>query len=125
MQKQILHDFFREVLVVTMPEQSHEWQDEKIDVTKLWRIELPSYKLHVSFLYSSESALSGILTTHRGIPHLFLIPNHDNLLGYYFKNTDSWQMIPIALTNQTIIPFKCSSNAIMCSIDKFSQMTLI
>ena len=110
---------------MTMPEQSHEWQDEKIDVTKLWRIELPSYKLHVSFLHSSESSLTGILTTHRGIPHLFLIPNHDNLLGYYFKNTENWQLAPISLTNQTIIPFECDSLAIMCSRDKFSQMTLI
>ena len=110
---------------MTVTEQTHEWQDEKNDVTKLWRIELPSYKLHVSFLHSSESSLTGILTTHRGIPHLFLIPNHDNLLGYYFKNTENWQMAPIALTNQTIIPFKCNSNAIMCSRDNFSQMTLI
>ena len=110
---------------MTMPEQTHEWHDEKNEETKLWRIELPSYKLHGSFLYSSESALSGILTTHRGIPHLFLLPNQNNLLGYYFKNTENWQMVPIALTNQTITPFKCNSNAIMCSRDKFSQITLI
>ena len=110
---------------MTMPEQSHEWQDEKIDVTKLWRIELPSYKLHVSFLHSSESSPTGKLTTHRGIPHLFLLPNQNNLLGYYFKNTENWQMMPISLTNQTIIPFECDSLAIMCSRDKFSQMTLI
>ena len=108
-----------------MPEQNNEWQDVKNDLTKLWRIELPSYKLHVSFLHSSKSAQSGILTTHRGIPHLFLIPNHDNLLGYYFKNTENWQMMPICLTNLAIIPFKCNVNAFMCSRDKFSQMTLI
>ena len=107
---------------MTVPEQTHEWQDVKNDFTKLWRIELPSYKIHVSFLHST---LSGTLTIHRGILHLFLVPNNDNLLGYYFKDTENWQMVPISLTNQTIIPFKCDSIPIMCSRDKFSQMTLI
>ena len=110
---------------MTIPEQLYDWQDVGNDLRKMWRIEIPSYESHVSFLHSSQSALAGSLTMHRGILHLFLVPNHSNLLGYYFKNTNSWKMTPISLTSKIVSPYECDSLAIMCSRDKFAQMTLI
>ena len=120
-----IKSFFREVLVMTIPEQIYDWQDVGNDLTKMWRIEIPSYKSHVSFLNLGQSALAGALTIHRGILHLFLVPNPGNLLGYYFKNTNSWKMRPISLTSKIVAPYECDSLVFMCSRDKFAQMTLI
>ena len=110
---------------MTNPEQIYDWQDVGNDLTKIWRIEIPSYESHVSFLNWGQSALAGTLTMHRGILHLFLVPNHGNLLGYYFKNTNDWKMTPITLTSKIIAPFECDNSIFMCSRDKFAQMTLI
>ena len=97
--------------------------------TLLWRVDIQSYEFHVSFIRHSTtnsiSGLSGTLTLHRGMLYLFLVPNHENLLGYYFKHANSWQMTSISLQNQTIVPIECESLAIMCTRDRYVQMALI
>ena len=109
-----------------MPEQI--WPESSDNVVKSWRIDIPSNEFHLSFIHSSATlifGLAGTLTLHRGMLYLFLAPNHDNLLAYYFIQENSWKMMPISLENQKIIPFECEGLAIMCSRERYVQMTLI
>ena len=118
----------REIIALSIPEQIYEWYDNS-NLVKLWRVDIPSYEFHVSFIRHSTtnsiSGLSGTLTLHRGMLYLFLVPNDENLLGYYFKHANSWQMTSISLQNQTIVPIECESLATMCSRDRYIQMALI
>ena len=74
------------------------------------------------------SIIIGMLTSHRGIVHMFSLPNVENILGYYqFKS--EWQVIE---PNEFEIQPKSeisncylTTSDVTCNIRKFGQLTVI
>ena len=93
----------------------------RIRWVEIWFMDIQYIKkyhflLHLWFL--------GYITIHRGIPHIFLLPNEDNNLGYYLeKNT--WKKIHTKDLNLDQSTEKCISTAIVCITKKHSLMMLI
>ena len=79
---------YSEIIALSIPEQIYDWYDNG-NLVKLWRVDIPSYKYHLSSIQHSSSnsisGLSGTLTLHRGMLYLFLVPNNENLLERHFN----------------------------------------
>ena len=66
----------------------------------------------------------GYITIHRGIPHIFLLPNEDNILGYYLEKS-AWKNINAENFRLDKSTEDCVSSVIVCITKKTSQMMLI
>ena len=70
----------------------------------------------------------GMLTSHRGMVHLFSLPNTENIFGYYQFKTE-WKVIePNEFEIQPkseISNCHLTASDVTCNIRKFGQLTVI
>ena len=73
----------------------------------------------------SNSIFKGHLITHLGVLHLFIAPNINSTLGYYYEH-DSWKVIDSGLSTEMTEFDDSNCKWIGCSIaKKFEELPIV
>ena len=72
---------------------------------------------------NKQTIFAGYLTIHRGIPHIFSLPNTNNILGFYDLGT-KWNIIQLD-DKFTYQPQPCNLLSVACNVRKYGEISVI